>query len=327
MLELMQKSDMKNFTKKSAPVLSQPAATDQQGNTDHSFKLAATKESRGATLVPWFLKLFGVRLCYLVLPFPVFFYFLFGGPQRRGIVDFYRRLYPGDTFKNVLRAFFNYYYFGMTLIDRLMPVSFWDPQKDFGKHDHKTLFHAGSFFICTHFGDWFCAALALARIDSVKVSLVVDLRQTPKFRDLIKSIGEEYIQFIDSSSPTVEFVLKIKKEIESGGCIAFMGDRCFEGQNSSSQPFLGQPADFPISHFKFATLLRCPIYTFFGVKKGMTSQSKFKIYNEMLYDGLEKVKAETLVNRYVKKLETLILKYPQQWFNFYHFWKKTDRKS
>jgi len=298
---------------------------DQQEDSTQYSEIAVKRESPGAAVVPWFLKVFGIRFCYLLLPFPVFFYYLFGGDRRQGIVDFYKRLYPEDRTKNLLRAFSNYYYFGMTLIDRLMPASFWDPEKDFDKNNSaKKLFHAGSFFICTHFGDWFCAALALARQDSVRVSLVVDLKQTPKFQELTKKIGEDHIQFIDSSCPTVQFVLKIKKEVESGGCIAFMGDRCFEGQNSIRQKFLGAFAEFPVSLFYFAVLLKCPIYSFVSVKTGITSTSKFRIFHEKLFDGVEKVEEKDLAGRYVGKLETLVAKYPQQWFNFYNFWKEKE---
>ena len=300
--------------------MADPIKMQKENDTKSSSEFASTKESKGANIIPWFLDKFGIFFSYLILPFPVFFYFLAGGARRDAVIDFYNTLFPNRPLLNVLRAFSNYYYFGMGVVDRLALGTERPLNVDYSKINKEVFLPAGSILIGAHFGDWFCTAIALSKRYDVKISLVIDLRQTPKFRDLIKSIGGSDVRFIDSSVPKLDFALTIKQEIEAGRCVSFMGDRHYAGQKSIREEFFGRYTEFPIAPYKLAHVLKCPIYCFFSLKSGRKPNDRFLIFHEELYDGKEKVKVGEIAQRYIRTLEGLVAKYPQQWFNFYDYW-------
>jgi predicted LPLAT superfamily acyltransferase len=304
-------------------------SSNHQLNKDLAFKpghikepnnSSAVKESFGANLIPWFLSKFGLLFCHLVLPIPVFFYYVFGGERRKAIGEFYNALYPDQKRLNQIRAFWNYFYFGMSLIDRIALRS--KQTIDFVTMDPKDLPTPGSIFIGAHFGDWFCSALALSQQSSAKVALVMDLTQTPKFREMIQAIGDDKVQFIDFSCPKAEFALTIKKAVDEGRFISFLGDRYYKNQKGIDHQFLGKTRTFPVSPFYLALILKCPVHTLFSLKSGKKGKDQYRVHCHKLFDGLEKVSAVEISKRYVTKLEELVKEHPHQWFNFYRFWNK-----
>ena len=73
--------------------------------------------------------------------------------------------------------------------------------------------------------------------------------------------------------------------------------------------------------FQIATTLNVPIVAIFVVKE---SNKNFKVLvnpiNLIEENQSNPLKAQLLGQQYVKHLEELINKYPDQWYNFYPFW-------
>jgi len=100
-------------------------------------------------------------------------------------------------------------------------------------------------------------------------------------------------------------------------------DRIFGSTKCVTCDFLSGKADFPIGAFTLAAHFDVPVISVFVMKQ---SVSKYHVYVQPITiedSGKlpKREKAEQLTRAFVKELEAVLRKYPEQWFNFYNFWK------
>jgi predicted LPLAT superfamily acyltransferase len=91
---------------------------------------------------------------------------------------------------------------------------------------------------------------------------------------------------------------------------------------SFEMDFLGKPAQFPAGIFHIAATFNVPVLTMFAVKE---SYRHYKILIQKLPQPTETTngkKALFLCHEFVKSLEKTLCQYPEQWYNFYSFWKQ-----
>jgi len=118
----------------------------------------------------------------------------------------------------------------------------------------------------------------------------------------------------------------MQSKIEAREWIAMVADRTSIARSarSISCDFLGKTAQFPEGPFIVASLLSCPVYFLFCLKK----DGKYEVYLEKLADPLELPRAtrqegiEEVVMKYAGLLEKHCLTFPYQWYNFFDFWQK-----
>ena len=106
--------------------------------------------------------------------------------------------------------------------------------------------------------------------------------------------------------------------------LAIAGDRVpLHGARTAQVNFLGHPAPFPQGPWLLAGLLKCPVNLLFFLKH----QGRYRVVIEPFAEAIEwrrsdreQVIAEWAA-RYAERLGHYCLEAPQQWFNFYPFWK------
>lgn len=125
----------------------------------------------------------------------------------------------------------------------------------------------------------------------------------------------------------IDGMIKVKELIEQGAIVAILGDRVPAGASAERVvrvPFLGQDAAFPMGPFLLAATLRCPVYTTFGLSRG---SRHYDLNCEPFAERIElprkerKAALEGYVRRYAERLEIAVRKAPDNWFNFYDFWR------
>jgi predicted LPLAT superfamily acyltransferase len=79
-------------------------------------------------------------------------------------------------------------------------------------------------------------------------------------------------------------------------------------------------AEFPEGPFLLASKLRTPVVIYFALREKMSYRFIFKVI-----ENTQKLSAkeyeEKIFNEYLQLLENTVKRYPNQWFNFYPFWK------
>ncbi len=127
---------------------------------------------------------------------------------------------------------------------------------------------------------------------------------------------ETYVHSVQELTPALS--IEMAQKVEQGAMVVMAGDRVWRDDERAnySLPFLGQPARFPRGCFRWAASLGCPVYSFCLAENG----GNYDLTVECLSaEGMEK--AESLACRFSEMLERLCCQYPQNWFNFYNFWK------
>jgi len=85
--------------------------------------------------------------------------------------------------------------------------------------------------------------------------------------------------------------------------------------------FFGEPASFPAGPFTLAVQRNVPVLCVFVMKE---SRRKYQVVLERLPqpEGASKQeRIQALADAYAAALEAVVRRYPDQWYNFYDFWK------
>lgn len=268
------------------------------------------------------MKKLGIKAAYSVLIFVAFYYFITAYSSNKSIYKYFRYRLNFSVLKSILSVYKSYYTFGQTLIDKTAINAGLRNKYSYefdGIELLKNLLDQkqGGILISAHVGNFEVAEHFFADIDfNCQINLVTT--------DLERNVIKEYLESI-SMKPSVKFILiqedlshifEINNALSRNELICFTGDRYFEGNKTMSEVLLGKQANFPAGPFTIASRLKVPVAFVYVMKE--------KNLNYHLYARLANFKhrdANALLKEFCINLETIVKKYPYQWFNYFDFWK------
>jgi predicted LPLAT superfamily acyltransferase len=230
-----------------------------------------------------------------------------------------------------LTPFRHFWSFSEILLDKLLvwmghikreDVIFEEPER-FRELDASV---RGGVIVVSHLGNTeVCSAIA-HQLPDIRVTMLVYTRHAEKFNSLMQKTGSQAavnMMQVTEMSPATAMILS--ERIEAGEYIVIAGDRTpVGGQGRTSVVnFLGAPAAMPQGAFILASLLRCPVYLMFCLKR----EQRYHIYLEKFADHLvfeRRRRCEQLneaVQHYADRLGYYCRLAPLQWFNFFPFWQ------
>ena len=184
----------------------------------------------------------------------------------------------------------------------------------------------GAILLSAHLGSQ-AAMSADGAAERLKINIVGYFRNARMINEVIARLNPAATtRVIDLEPGSVSSVLTIKERIAHGELLAIAGDRLGVNDRFVEVDFLGHPARLPTGPFMLALMLRCPIYLVFALYKG---KNRYDLFCEPLSDALEPPRATRdaviadLVRRYAERLGEYCRKAPDNWFNFYDFWRRT----
>ena len=77
----------------------------------------------GFRIFVWVLKNAGLKPAYLLLRLVAFYFFIFSGKAFRFQFDFFRRRMGYSRLRSIVNIYKNYYWFGQTIIDKIVLMS------------------------------------------------------------------------------------------------------------------------------------------------------------------------------------------------------------
>lgn len=280
----------------------------------------------GYKIFVYSIKNFGVKTAYFVLYFVATYYFLFLKQSNRYIYYYFNKRLKWSTLKAKKAVFSNYFIFGQTLIDKTA-ISAGLRNRftyDFdGIENLKKMMQdkKGGVLISAHIGNFEIAERFFAEID---FDYQINLVTTDQERNVIK----EYLESISEKESSIKFILikddmshifEINNALSKNELICFTGDRYFEGSKFLETELLGKKAKFPAGPFMIASRLKVPVAYVYVMKEPNLHYH--------LYTRIAEVKhrdSNGLLQSYVQNLESMLRKYPLQWFNYYDFWEDVD---
>ena len=263
----------------------------------------------------------GIRSAYGLLYFVASYYFLFLKKSNKAIFYYFKERLQYSWFKSKKMVFKSYYTFGQTIIDKVS-ISAGMRNKFTYEFDGieilKNLLSEkeGGILISAHIGNFEIAEHFLADIDvNFQISLVTT--------DLEHSAIKNYLESV-TKKPTVKFIIikddlshifEINAALANNELICFTGDRYFKGTKSLSEKILGKETNFPAGPFLIASRLKVPVVFVYVMKEPNLH------YHLYAREATVKHRDEKgLLKEYVRSVETILAKYPLQWFNYFDFW-------
>lgn len=116
-------------------------------------------------------------------------------------------------------------------------------------------------------------------------------------------------------------MLAVSAKLDEGAFVGLLADRAVGPNQYQALPFLGEPAQFPLSPFRLAVMLKRPVYFMAGIYCG---GNRYAVHFERLDSAAAENRhaaAAQLQQDYVAALERYCRAYPYNWFNFYDFWQ------
>lgn len=270
----------------------------------------------------------GVRFAYMVLYFVAAYYFIFLPKSNRAIFYYFKERLGYSYFKSKRMVFKSYYTFGQIILDKIS-ISAGMRNKFTYEFDGVAILKKllaekkGGILISAHIGNFEIAEHFFGEID---VDFQINLVTTDLEHTEIKNYLEKVTQ-----KPSVKFILvkddmshifEINAALSRNELICFTGDRYFEGVKSLSEKLLNQEAKFPAGPFLIASRMQVPVVFVYVMKEAnlhyhlYTREAKTKHRDE-----------KALLKAYTESVESMLEKYPLQWFNYFDFWGQLEEKK
>ncbi|MFY1666309.1 glycosyl transferase [Pseudomonas sp. Pseu.R1] len=290
-------------------------------------------------LTAWGVKVLGRRVLSPILHCIVLYFFLFGRGARHSATEYQQRLADWsqrpELRPTIWRVFQQFMAFADALLDKL---DVWNgklkiDQIEIVDHAHlrdQLRGERGQMLVGAHLGNLeVCRALAELG-ERVTMNVLVHTKHAERFNRLLGEAGATNLRLIQVSELDPAIMLQLSQRLDRGEWLAIAGDRIpLHGGRSVRVDFLGHSAAFPQGPWLLAGLLKCPINLIFCLK----GQSGYRVVLEPFAEAIEwrrsdrqKVIAQS-TQRYADRLAHYCLQAPQQWFNFYPFWKSDDEPS
>lgn len=282
-------------------------------------------------LLLWYIyRLLGKKSVKFIVFFVTLFAFL-AAPKVRKYSQKYLKIVTGNgSLIQSFRHFLNYSY---SLVDKMemftdnfsfSDISFADEEmknaiyNDFLKGN-------GVYFLCSHLGNINAMQTFFNSSDKTytkKVNLFLENAQCQIFNSFINSIAiKKPITAYPVENIDVTTSIEIKDKLDNGEILFIAGDRISAHNNNENaiftSNFLGEKMKFPVGAFRFALILKVPIYF---IACTLEKDGKYKVHlKKFEKTSFRKDKLEALKSEYVEFLENLTKQYPLQFYQFYDF--------
>jgi predicted LPLAT superfamily acyltransferase len=260
------------------------------------------------------------------LLYPITLYFLLtAGPQRRASREFLTlALNRPATLRDMAR---HIHTFASTILDRvfLMTNRFDCFDLQINKHSliiERMARQRGCVLVGSHLGSF----EALRLIAQAKQKLPIKILMYPEHNQMLLRILTELNPDIQESIIPLgkpDTLIRAREAVQQGAIVSLLGDRIADSGKIVSCQFMGKPTAFSQGPILLASLLKVPVFLFFGLYLG---GNRYEIHIELfareirLARGEREREIQRWTQRYAERLEYYARRAPYNWFNFYDYW-------
>jgi predicted LPLAT superfamily acyltransferase len=284
-------------------------------------------KSRGNTtgfrIFVWVLKHGGLTPAYLLLRVVAFYFFLFSGKAFRYQYQFFRQRLGFSAWSAFTSIYQNYYWFGQTIIDRIVLMSgMKHPFRfEFEGEDHLRKMveqKRGGLLLSAHIGNWEIAGHLLNRLGTEMHIVMYDGEQQ-QLKDYLESITEKHSARIILIKNDLSHIYAIQDALNKNAFVCMHADRFLEGNKTIMGTLLNKTASFPAGPFLLACSFQSPVSFVFAMKD-RSFDYHFYASDSKIYSGDKNAAMDEMLRSYCSSMENMIRKYPLQWYNYFDFW-------
>lgn len=187
----------------------------------------------------------------------------------------------------------------------------------------------GALLVCSHHGNVeLCRALSSKR-PGLKLTVLVHTKHAQAFNQMMGKIDpRSQLNLMQVTEVTPATAMMLSERVARGEFIVIAGDRVPVSPNPrvAHAQFLGSQAAFPVGPYIMASVLQCPIYMLFSMRRGGGHEVHFEMLSESVSLPRKGRDAalDQLAGVYASRLEYHCVRAPLEWFNFYDFWHQAD---
>jgi predicted LPLAT superfamily acyltransferase len=274
----------------------------------------------------WMVTFLGRRVAHAVLALVIFYYTIFHRGMRTSSQKYLARLGRPNGFWDAYR---HSLCFGQCIVDRVFFVrgEVGVFEVDRTGHEHLRKLHdekRGAILLGAHFGS-FQAMRAFAEEKKFRINVLVNNANAQMINRVLVGLNPDTQVRMLEVSGGLDFIFRVRERIEAGELVAVMGDRVGPDGREAVVPFLGSPARFPTGAYQLAASLGCPIYLTVGIFRG---GNRYSLFCEPFADEVKLSRKDRegalaeYARRYAERLEHYCRESPENWFNFFDFWKE-----
>lgn len=316
------------------PLLLWRRLSDAPQGRHHWSRLAERGSGLGMRLLFACYRLLGERAARLLLYPIVAYFFLTSSRARTASRDYLGRIATRsgkpqprwrDSFRHLLA-------FAQSGLDKLAAWSgrIDSRQVDFPNRaafDNLVSSGQGAVLIGAHLGNLEMTRALAAGSQLATVNALVYTEHAQQFNRVLAAANADFgVNLLQVSSLGPDTAILLKEKIDRGELVVIVGDRTPPSANGriSEVEFLGAPAPFAQGPIILASLLECPVFLFFCLREG----DGYRIHFEPFAQRIKLPRAQRqrhlhdYLQQYATRLESYCLRAPEQWFNFYDFWRQ-----
>ncbi len=282
----------------------------------------------GYKIFVFLIKKAGLNSAYFLLFFVSVWFIIFSRKATKSQYYFFRKRLKFSILKTIFYIWKNTFVFGQILIDKVAVLSgmlnkftyeHTNAEVITGMIKDKT----GGILINAHIGSWQIAGQLLERYNGTIYILMLDAEKENIKRFLESAESKNKIEIIPLKEDG-SHLITIDKILKAKGILVMHADRYTENADTLTHEFLGKKAKFAKGPFHLAAKYGVPV-SFATAFREKRRHYKFYAMPSFYikYPGNISKRKEEIYKKskiYVKELEKIIKKHPEQWFNFYNFW-------
>ena len=258
---------------------------------------------------------------YAVMALVIPFYMLFGKGFGASY-GFYRKRLGYGPWKSFVHVYLNEYSFGQVVLDRFAAYAgkvfrMNVPRMDL--FDGLCAGKEGFVQLSSHVGNYEMVGYTLKSPKRLN-ALVFGGETATVMQNRAQLFGQTNVRMVPVAED-LSHIFTLNNALADGEIASLPGDRVFGSQKTVECLFFGEKAKFPAGPFILAVQRQVPVLTVF-VMKEKTREYKVMLEVEPAPEqGTKQERIQTLVDAYARRLEEVVRLYPDQWYNFYDFWK------
>jgi len=267
-----------------------------------------------------------VRVMYIALYLVTPFYVLFDFKSRKNVYRYYRLRQGFSAWKSFWRVFANYLVFGKVVLDKFAIMAENTRQykivevENIEHFDRLLNSESGFVLASAHVGNFELVGHCLLQ-DKKRVNGIIFGGESSQMRQQREKSSEHSNINLIPVTDSISHVFAVKEALENGEIVTELCDRMFGSEKGFAVPFFGKEAMFPAGTFRMAVQLGIPMLALFIMKDGGTRYRGF-LYPITVDSSLPaREQANQLARQFAEKMEAVLRRYPNQWFNYFDFWK------
>ncbi|WP_294960496.1 lysophospholipid acyltransferase family protein [Sulfurimonas sp.] len=272
----------------------------------------------GYKLLLFAYSVLGYNLVVFILNFVALYYLLFAPSVKKSMQSYYDNI--GIKLTNT--SYFNHLkMFAISIFDRF--VSRIKPQDlSFCIHNNdviKTLNENGGVILLSHVGSWASAAHCLSD-ELPPMSIVMRENTKENIQEVEKNrerVNEQRVKIIDLNQGAILANIQIANALMNKELVAMMADRAVDKTKTIEVKFLDKKVLINKNPFEIALRVKKPLVAIFVTNNSL---NKYDLALELIKES----SLEQMSQDYADVLQNTIREYPNQWYNFYDFFKKMN---